>query len=274
VKAWSTRLLPLAARIPMLELRRHLNTLHALIIRDLMVRFGRHHLGFIWTILEPMILCAGVMLLWSMLREPVIHGMPLAAFVLTGYMPLTLWRHLQAPMTRILRGNASLLYHRPVSHAHIMLARGFLEFFSTSAALMVIYFVVTTTGVVEPVADPGLALAAWLSAGWYFAAGGMLIGAWTEYWEPAEKFIQPAMYLQLPLSGAFFMVDWMPAYAQKLLLLNPAVHCWEMFRAGFFGDAITTHHDPVYLAFASAATTALAAAAIYHVRDHIQTTGV
>jgi capsular polysaccharide transport system permease protein len=258
----------------MLELERHLTTLHALIIRDMMVRFGRHHLGFIWTILEPMVLCTGVMLLWSVIKEPIVHGVPLVAFVLTGYMPLTLWRHLQNPMTRILRNNASLLYHGPVSPAHIMLARCFLEFLSTTAALVVIYFVLVASGVVEPLVDPSLTLAAWLFAAWYFAAGGLLIGVWTEYWEPAEKFIGPVMYLQLPLSGVFFMLDWLPNYAQKLLLLNPSVSCLEMFRAGFFGEAITTHYDVGYLTTVSVVTTVLAAAAIYHVRDHIQTTGV
>jgi capsular polysaccharide transport system permease protein len=255
----------------MLDLRRHLNVIHALIIRDLMVRFGRQHLGFVWTILEPMILTTGVMLVWSMIREPVIHGVPIVAFVLTGYMPLTLWRHLQTPMARILRGNAGLLYHRPVSHADILLARSFLEFFSTTAALVVIYFTVTTTGVIEPAEDPGLAMAAWLFTAWYFGAMGLAIAAATEYWEPAEKFIQPAQYLQLPLSGVFFMVDWMPDYAQKLLLLNPSVHCFEMFRAGFFGDTVTTHYDPLYIAAWSVAMTVIAAAATYHVRDRIQT---
>jgi capsular polysaccharide transport system permease protein len=155
-----------------------------------------------------------------------------------------------------------------------MLARGFLEFVSTTAALIVIYFVVTATGVVEPMVDPGLTLAAWLFTAWYFAAGGLLLGAVTEFWEPVEKFIQPAMYLQLPLSGVFFMVDWLPSYAQKWLLLNPCVHCVEMFRAGFFGDAVTTHYDPMYLTAASLVMTVLAAAAISHVRNHIEMTGV
>jgi capsular polysaccharide transport system permease protein len=254
----------------MSELRRHLAVMHALIIRDLMVRFGRSHLGFVWTLLEPMILCSGVMVLWSLIKEPTIHGVPVTAFVLTGYMPLTVWRHLTNPMARVLRHNSNLLYHQPVSHVHILLARLVLEFFSTTAALVIIYFVVTATGVVEPIDDPGLALAAWLLAAWYFGAMGVLIGTLTEYWEITEKFIAPAQYLQLPLSGVFFMVNWMPTYAQQLLLLNPSVHCFEMFRAGFFGEGITTLYDPRYLAASSAVLTVVAAASIYHIRDHIQ----
>ena len=249
---------------------RHIDVLHALIIRDLMTRFGRNHLGFIWTILEPMILCTGVMFIWSMIKEPVIHGIPITAFVLTGYMPLTLWRHMQNPMARILRINSSLLYHQPVSHVHLMLARLFLEFFSTTAALTAIYFVAISFGLVAPAEDPGLAIAAWLMTAWYFGAMGLLIGVLTEYREPAEKFIGPTQYLQLPLSGVFFMVDWMPDYAQKLLLLNPSVHCFEMFRAGFIGEAVTTHYDPAYLAACCTVLTVVAAALVFRVRDRIQ----
>jgi capsular polysaccharide transport system permease protein len=205
-----------------------------------------------------------------MIKEPIIHGVPVVAFVMTGYMPLTLWRHLQNPMIRILRSNASLLYHQPVSHVHLMLARLFLEFFSTTAALFVIYFVVTAFGIIAPVEDPGLALAAWLLSAWYFGALGIAISALTEYWEPAEKFIQPAQYLQLPLSGVFFMLDWLPDYAQKLLLWNPSVHCFEMFRAGFFGEAVTTHYDPAYLATFSAVIMVGAAGIVHHVRDRVQ----
>jgi capsular polysaccharide transport system permease protein len=241
-----------------------------LTIRDLMTRFGRSHLGFVWTILEPMILCTGVMIIWSVIKEPVIHGIPIIEFVLTGYMPLTLWRHLQNPMAHLLRNYSGLLYHQPISHVHLMLARILLEFLSTTAALGIIYFVVVSFGIVRPVQDPGLALAAWLLSGWYFGAMGLLIGAVTEYWEPAEKFIQPSQYFQLPLSGVFFMLDWLPAWAQRILLFNPSVDCFEMFRAGFLGDGITTYYDPYYIVGCSAAMTMVAAAAIYNVRDQIR----
>lgn len=254
----------------MASLRDHLQVLQALMIRDLMVRFGRQYLGFVWTILEPMILTTGVMTIWSMIKEPIIHGIPIITFVFTGYMPLTLWRHMTNPMTKILRRESALMFHRPVSHVHIVLARSFLEFLSTSAALAVVYFAISALGVIEPIADPGLVLAGWIFTGWYFGAMGLIIAAVTERWEPVEKFIPAMQYLALPLSGVFFMIDWMPEYAQKLLLFNPSVHCFEMFRAGFLGESIVTHYDATYLAMASAVLTMISVASIYHIRGRIQ----
>ncbi len=253
------------------SLRGHLSGIHALIIRDLMVRFGRENLGFVWTILEPMILTAGVLTFWSLLKEPVIHGVPVVGFALTGYMPLTVWRHMTNSMVRLISNNAALLYHVPLSHLDIVLARLTLEFLSTTTALAVMYVILLVTGLTEPVQDWGLLLTAWLFTAWYHAGIGLLIVAATERSDSVEKFIQPAQYLALPLSGVFFMVDWLPSQMQRLILWNPAIHCFEMFRAGYFGETVVAHFDPLYLAVWSFTLTVLGVVAVLRVRDHVHT---
>ncbi len=246
-----------------------LDVIAALILRDLMSRFGRNSLGFVWVVLEPMILTAGVMVIWSAIRPAVYHGVPIVAFVLTCYMPLTLWRHMTNPLIRILRNNFGLLHHRVIRHSDIIIARLVLEFLSTSAALAVVYFVLRSVGLAGDVANPGLMLGAWLYTAWFFSGIGMLQSAWTERSELAEKFITPSQYLALPISGVFFMVGWMPGYAQKLLLLNPMVHCFEMFRAGYFGPSIESHYDIAYLAVWCMISSTLGMAAIHLVRNQI-----
>jgi ABC-type polysaccharide/polyol phosphate export permease len=86
--------------------------LNALMIRELMMRYGRGNIGFLWLIVEPMILCAGVIGLRWMIQEHQEHGVPLVALLLSGYMPLTLWRHLTNRGIFLLRRNMGMLYHR------------------------------------------------------------------------------------------------------------------------------------------------------------------
>jgi len=246
------------------------NIMYGLIIRDLMVRFGRQNIGFIWVVLEPMILCSGVMTIWSLTKEPIVHGIPIIAFIVTGYMPLTVSRHFVSGMTALVRNNFSLLYHSPISHVHIIFARLILEFLSTTFALLLILFVVITTGFVQVPVDLGLALAGWLLASWHFGAIAMLTSVLIEYWHPAEKFVQPWQYLQLPISGVFFMVDWMPSYAQKLLLWNPTVHAYEMFRAGFFGAEIVTHYDVSFLVGTNIVITLIAVLMVSSMRKFLE----
>ena len=250
-------------------IRLHLNNLHALIIRDMMTRFGRNNLGFIWTILEPMILCTGVMTIWSLIHDSVIRGIPIISFVLTGYMPLTLWRHMTNPLVRVISNNAGLLYHTYLTHLDIVIARQVLEFLSSTAALVLIYLILLSLGLAEPVQDMGLLLAAWLLIGWFHSGIGLIIAALTEKYERAEKFVGPANYLALPISGVFFMVDWLPSNAQRLIAWNPTIHGFEMFRAGFFGESVATHYDPLYLGLWSLALTVIGNAAVQIARDHV-----
>src|SRR5580698_2944424 len=102
--------------------------LHALMVRELMMRYGRGNIGFLWIVLEPMILCAGVIGLRWLIQGHQEHGLSLVAILLSGYMPLTLWRHLTNRGVFLLRRNIGLLYHRSVTLLDTVLMTMFLEF--------------------------------------------------------------------------------------------------------------------------------------------------
>ena len=93
-----------------------------------------------------------------------------------------------------------------------------------------------------------LLIVGWLMMAWIAAAVGLIFVGVSESSEVFEKFVFPAQYLIIPISGSFLMVDWVPEWAQKLLLLNPLVHCYEVFRAGYFGEAVVTHYSFGYFA--------------------------
>jgi capsular polysaccharide transport system permease protein len=75
----------------------------------------------------------------------------------------------------------------------------------------------------------------------------VFIGALGAYNEITEKFWHPISYILFPLSGAIFMVDWLPPDFQDAALLNPIVHCVEMLREGYFGNVVRTHYDVGYV---------------------------
>jgi len=54
------------------------------------------------------------------------------------------------------------------------------------------------------------------------------------------------------------MVDWLPKWGQEVILLNPMVHCFEVFRAGYFGSSVVMHYSYGYFSV--------------HVRAHIHWT--
>jgi capsular polysaccharide transport system permease protein len=223
-----------------------LRSIQALMIRDMMLRYGRNNIGFLWVVLEPMILTAGVLVIFSSVKSTYEHGTHVVALVLTGYMPLTLWRHTTNNGVFLLRRSASILYHRKLTLLDTFLARMGLELIGTTTAFMAVYGLLFAAGIIQAIDDVGTLIVAWLMLGFLGAGLSLVFAALTEYAESSERFIQPFQYLLVPLSGIFFMVDWLPTTAQNLIWFNPMTHCIEMFRAGFFGEYIGTYYDAWY----------------------------
>ncbi|WP_156395788.1 ABC transporter permease [Bosea sp. Leaf344] len=221
-------------------------TMSALAVRFIMTRYGRENIGFLWLILEPMLLCVGVMALWSILKGGYEHGVQIIAIVFTGYMPLTLLRHLSNSGIFILRSSKNTLIHRNITYYDNLISRFCMEFLATSAAALVIYAVLIIFRFVEPAHDFGMILAGWLLMGCIASAMGCLYAGLSELSEPIEKFMPAFNYLMLPLSGCFFMVNWLPFEAQQLVLYIPLVHAFEAIRAGMFGPSIITHYSLSY----------------------------
>lgn len=241
-------------------------SIRALAIRDLMMRYGRDNIGFVWVILEPLLLAVGVMIVWSLTMGSSKHGIPLVEFVLTGYLPLTLWRHMTNSPNSIFRRSVPLLYHRTISLFDIFVARQAVEFLGTSAAFLVVWGGLYTAGIVSGIARLDLLMLGWFMMTWLALGVGAIIAVVTERSETAERLIQPVQYLILPISGFMFMVDWLPYWAQRIVLLNPMVHCYEMFRAGYFGDAQPTHFDFPYFSIFALAILFIGALSIAKVR--------
>ncbi|MFK0164171.1 ABC transporter permease [Rhizobium sp. NPDC090279] len=243
--------------------------LGALIMREMLIRYGRENIGFLWLALEPMILTAGVMVMWVLLGHEA-HGLTVAAFVLSGYMPLTLWRHISGHAVSCLRQNLPLMYHRQIRLADALIARALLETAGTTAALVVVYTAARLAGVIPAYQNLGLLLAGWLFMAWFSFAVGLIFAAGSERFEFVEKLVPPFHYLTLPIGGMFFMVAWLPSGPQKLALYVPTVHCYELFRAGVFGDTVQTFYDVDYLVKCCLFTTAVGLFLIDKVRNHIK----
>jgi capsular polysaccharide transport system permease protein len=242
----------------------------ALILRDMMMRYGRDNIGFVWVILEPLLLTGGVMVIWSFTMGSGQHGVKLIEFVLTGYMPLTLWRHMSNGSISLFRRSAGLLYHRTIRLFDILFGRMMLEFIGTTAAFIVVWGSLWVAGMAAPIERLDLLILGWLMMAWLGGAVGAIVAALTEVSETAERFIQPIQYVTLPISGAFFMVDWLPSWAQHAVLLNPVVHCYEVFRAGYFGDYLPTHYSLPYFCAWAFGLTFVGVISVQRVRSHVQ----
>jgi ABC-type polysaccharide/polyol phosphate export permease len=219
----------------------------ALLLREVITRFGRHNLGVLWLFLEPMIFTLGVMSLW-MLAGLHSSSIPITAFAVTGYSSVLLWRNCAGRSAMAIQQNIHLLFHRNVQVIDVMLTRILIEVAGASASFSILSVVFITLGLMSPPVDLLGVLCGWLMLAWFGASLALVIGAGTAYNEIVERLWHPASYLLFPLSGAAFMVEWLPRAFQRTVLLLPMVHGVEMLREGYFGNAVRTHYDTGYMA--------------------------
>ena len=241
----------------------------ALMLRELNTRYGRENIGFLWLVGEPVLFCGGVSILWTAIRPPYDNGIPMTAFVITGYVPLTLWRHCVGRAVKAFDSNGALLFHRQVSPLDIIVTRVVLEVTGTLIAGLVVTVGAVLLGYMDAPVDIGLVYVGLAYQIGFSFASALLISALSEMSELVEKFIGVVMYLSIPLSGAFTMVSWLPTAFQNVVLYSPSVQSIEMIRAGAFGPGVKTLYSFEYAFYSIAIMLVVGLYLTFRVRKYI-----
>jgi capsular polysaccharide transport system permease protein len=222
--------------------------LHALMMREIITRFGRENLGVLWLIAEPMLFTVGVTTLWT--AAGLHHGspIPIVAFAVTGYSSVLMWRNSASRACSAVMQNRPLLYHRNVQVIDVMVTRIVLEIGGATGSFIVLSLFFVYVGWMPVPVDLLEVLFGWLMLAWFGTSLALLVGAGTAYSEIVERLWHPVAYLLFPLSGAAFMVNWLPSNMQRFVLLLPMVHGTEILREGYFGNVVKTNYDVGYMA--------------------------
>jgi ABC-type polysaccharide/polyol phosphate export permease len=219
----------------------------ALLMREVLTRFGRHNIGFLWLFVEPMMFTLGVTALWTLSQAAHGSSLPIVAFALTGYSSVLLWRNMPARCIGAIPPNLSLLYHRNVKVIDIYAARLLLEIAGATMSFAILGCLFWSIGWLLPPEDIMRILGGWLLLAWFGASLAIFLGALSARTEIVEKLWHPSAYLLFPLSGAAFIVDALPSKFQDVILLLPMVHGVELLREGYFGAAFRAHYSVSYM---------------------------
>ena len=218
----------------------------ALVMREIITRYGRHNIGFMWLFVEPMMFTAGVLVLWSLFRTHTTQ-LALIPFTVTGYSTVLLWRNAISRCGNAVEPNRSLLHHRNVRIIDLFAARLILETAGTSISFLALGAFLTLAGFMPLPDDILKMLVAWILLTWFASSMGLLIGSLSTLSESVDRIWHVFSYLFLPACGAFFMVDWLPRRLQDAALYIPTVNGAELLRQGYFGAEVHAQYDFTYL---------------------------
>ena len=101
--------------------------LGALLMREIITRYGRNNIGFLWLFVEPLLMTLLIVMMWKFFRVDRVSALNIVAFVITGYPMAMMWRNASSRAIGAIASNTSLLYHRNVRVLDTITARVLLE---------------------------------------------------------------------------------------------------------------------------------------------------
>ncbi|MBX3493726.1 MAG: ABC transporter permease [Parvibaculum sp.] len=214
-------------------IKRLSHSVRTLMLREMMARFGRHEIGYLWAILEPMMHVAVFSLIFYFIRARDSLGMNVILFVATGVIPLFIYLKTYNHLTNALKQNRPLLNHSRVQPMDIYLARALLELFTH-----ILVFIVFVSFIYMFV-DKYSFGSAWsvlsnMFGLWIFGIGaGLALGSLVVFAESIKNVMDGLNRLIYITSGVFFTLDMMPASVAKYLTYNPLLHFVDGVRGNF-----------------------------------------
>ena len=229
------------------ELALQLDVIGALVLRELHSRFGRNNIGYLWLIGEPLMLATVIGALHAFQPAHIGSSMPPVAFSLIGYCIFIVFRGIFNRSESLVEMNVPLMYHRMISVLNLSIARVVIEASGCLCTLIILIGLAIPMGYADLPVRPLYLLAGFGWMVWISFALGLNVTALTFGKPTLGRLVHPISYFMMPLSGAFFAVEWMPYAIQEIADWNPMVGIFEYARYGMFDAASDKHLFPGYI---------------------------
>ncbi|KJS43310.1 MAG: sugar ABC transporter permease [Roseovarius sp. BRH_c41] len=229
-------------------------TVMALILREMSSTYGRSALGYLWAILEPV---AGIMLLTFLFslafRSPSL-GTNFPLFFASGVLPFMAYMDISGKMSLALRFSKQLLFYPGVTYIDALIARFILNALTHILIAVMLFPLILFLYDVNVIIDMKALAMGYLLA---FALG---IGVGTlncfllsvfPIWERAWAILNRPLLL---ISGVIFLYDTVPMPYRDWLWWNPLVHPIGLVRRGIYSTYDAEYVSSVYVLTVSGIT--------------------
>lgn len=224
-----------------------LQVVHAILLREVMTRFGAHQLGYLWAIIEPLLWIATFAVMFILIDRQIAGSIDIIAFLTTGVIPFLLFRQTVDRSISAISANKALLFYPHIRPLDLVIARSALEM-ATLATVFVIILCFNSLFNAPLVVDSLLKVITGLSlAGLLGASMGLTICSLSLYSNVVERIVGPLFRPMFWISGLFFSVNELPTTAREILLWNPVLHTVELTRDGIFRGYVVRDISATYV---------------------------
>lgn len=215
----------------MIQLFRYRDLVRALVVRDLKVRYRRSMIGFLWTMLQPMLTMLVLSMVFSALFRFDVPNYPV--YALAGIMFWNFFSQSVTTSMNSLKVNAQLLTKIPVPKAVFPLATVLAGVINLLFAMVPLFAILLITGHPIRPAVAFVPVAVLLAALFTFGAG-LLLSPMAVFFYDTIEMISVLMTLLMYMTPIFYPMDIVPERYLWAVRFNPLRSVLEVFR------------DPIY----------------------------
>jgi ABC-type polysaccharide/polyol phosphate export permease len=229
-----------------------LNTLNALMLREVRCRFAGDPIGYAWAFIVPLLWIGTLMAFFTLLgRAPAIQ-VDTPAFIATGVVPYVLFRYTVTSMARVVSTHRHLTHFGHVRIADMLVTGALLELLNAVIVFASVWLIIALVFNPFPIHDPLGAINGILLTSLVAGSFGRLATILGLISETAKRVIPVLLRPMFWISGVFFTATELPPALLKYLWWNPLLHTVEMIRGGVFLDYRSGFADIRVPLFASA----------------------
>jgi len=206
----------------------------ALMIREMITRYGRSWGGYLWAVAEPIGTIALLSLVISQfLRTPPL-GTSFVIFYTSGFLSFYFFQSVSQNVSIAVTVNRALMRFPAVSPLDAVLARAILQLMTMVVVTVVILVAVSLIIDQRMTLDPTYYMIACLVSailGLGIGTLNVVLFAFIPFYRNVWAIVSRPLFL---VSGIFYTVESMPDLVQTLLILNPLVHVTGLAHIAFY----------------------------------------
>jgi len=202
-----------------------------LVVRELTVRYKRSTIGFVWTMLQPMLTMVVLHVVFSTMFRFQLANYPV--YVLAGVLFWNFFSQSIISSMNSLRGNAGLLKKLPVPQAVFPLATVAAGVVNLLLAMIPLFIVLVLTG--HPLTPSLLFLPVSIAIATLFTLGaGLLLSPLAVFFYDVVEVVGVLMMLAMYATPIFYPMSIVPDRFRWFVRYNPVRSILEVFRDPIF----------------------------------------
>ncbi|MEV8369435.1 ABC transporter permease [Microbacterium sp. NPDC064584] len=225
--------------------RRYLHSLWLLTARDLRVRYATSALGYLWSVLDPLVMSLIYWFVFTQVFQRTVGHEPYIVFLITALLPWVWFNAAVSDFTRAFNKDARLVRSTAIPRTiwvnRIVLSKG-IEFLCSLPVLAGFVIVAALTSATPVALNWGLLLfpVAILLQTALLVGLGLLVAPLCVMYTDLERTTKLILRVLFYASPIIYSVSDLPGVFPEIAALNPLSGIFTLYRVGFFPEVWDT----------------------------------